>query len=191
MVGHRDDPFTDVRAIEGLVALIRAHPQMALLRSDHAALGALALGAVAGSIGLSTGSRHFVPPGQRGFKHFEDKTARLLVPSIWAFWRGSRFDVMPDLPLYRCDCRVCGGRSVARFQDERLALEADRHTVTCWSDIAAELRDLTSSQREKYWFELCRRAVTNLDELFLQDGILAMPSLQLQAWCKFAGIPVA
>lgn len=190
MVAHRDDPFASVEVIAGLVELIQAHPSLALLRSDHAALGALALGATGGSIGLTTGSRHLVPPGSRGFANNDDKTARLLVPSVWGFWMGSRFDTAPDLPLYRCNCRVCGGRSLLRFQDERLAPEADRHTVTCWAHVAAQLAARTSSQRQDYWFDLCQTAVDNLDELGIRHGILEHPSRQLASWCEFAGIRV-
>lgn len=190
MIAHRQDPFATVDAIEGLAELIQAHPSVVLLRSDHAALGALAIGATGGSIGLTTGSRHLVPPGNPGFANHDDKTARLLVPAVWGFWMGSRFDTAPDLALYRCNCRVCDGRSLLRFQDERLAPEADRHTVTCWTQVATQLAGRTGSQRQDYWFQLCQTAVDNLDELGIQHGILENPSRQLSAWCEFAGIRV-
>lgn len=186
-----NDPLADVRVVEGLVELVRSRPDMVLLRSDHGVLGAYAMGAAGGSIGLGTGARHLVPPGSRSYSpNPTDRTARFLVPALWTFWRGSRFDAVPDDPLYHCDCRICDGRSLARFQDETLAVEADRHSVACWSDVATTMEGLGTSEREAYWFRLCQQAVDNLDELFDRDGIVESPSKQLRAWCQLAGIAV-
>lgn len=191
MIGHRNDPLDDVRVIEGLIAVVTSRSGVGVLRSDHGALGALAMGAAGGSIGFGTGCRHFVPPGERGFANIEDSTARLLVPAIWAWWRGSTFDLVSgDDPLYHCQCGVCEGRSLLRFRDERLNVEANRHTVQTWTAVARQLQDRTSGDRERYWLNLCRRVISNLAELEDRHGIAHPPSLQLAAWCEFAGIRV-
>lgn len=189
MIAHKADPLADVRVIDGLIKVVTSRSDVFLLRSDHAALGAFAFGAAGGSIGIGTGSRHYVPPGQRGWKD-DDRTPRLLIPSLWEFWRGSRFDAVPDDPLYRCVCFVCRNRSLARFQNELLKEEADRHTVAVWSTTATNLSKVTGGDREHYWLQMCREAAHNLRELEDRHGILQMPQAQLEAWCEFAGIPV-
>lgn len=193
MLGKDTDPLDSVKAIEGLVDLVQAVPDVAVLRCDHGALGAYAFGAMGGSIGIGTSTRHFVPIGESGYADFTDQTPRLLLPFLLAWWKGSRVAYYDRDPMFECaPCVVCKGASLARFQDEALAIEASAHSVENWSRIGERLLATDPGRRADAWIALCQEAYDRLAELEDRpNGLLEPPSKQLRAWLRFAGVPAA
>jgi hypothetical protein len=77
--GGAGDPLEGRKAVAGLVELLEvAQDGVAVLRTDLAGIGAVAFGAVATSIGLSTALRHTVAAGGRAFAQ-QDRSPRVLV----------------------------------------------------------------------------------------------------------------
>lgn len=189
MFGKSLDPLDNARAVEGLVALVTGLPEVVILRCDHGLLGAYAFGALGGSIGINPTARHYVVPGSSGWAELTDRTPRVFLRSILAWWRGSRLGYYEGEELFNDDCAVCRGSSLARFQDETLTPEADAHSVETWSSIFSELRGLEPGRRADHWIKLCSQAYDILDALEdLHDGLPHPPSKQLKAWLRFAGI---
>lgn len=187
--GNRRDPLDDVRIVEGLVRLVTALPAVAVLRCDHGALGAFAFGAVAGSIGITAGARHFTLPGERAFADVEDKSPRVYWPFAQTWRKGSLFAQMGPIDLLRCFCTVCQGKSLSRFHSQETTIEAAKHSVACWRSTAVDLRAKSGSARQDEWIKLCALAYANLDILEADQQLLFPPSKQLKAWLRFAGVP--
>lgn len=191
MLSKRQDPLDSTAAVEGLIELVTTLQEVVILRCDHGALGAIAHGAKGAAIGQAPSSRHYVPPGQSGWADVEDKTPRVFLPQVAAWWKGSRLGFFDGDPLFDDRCAVCAGNSVARFEQEVLTPEADRHSVECWSQIASELTARDSSARADYWLGLCKQASTNLDGIEdRHDGLPQPASKQLKGWLRSAGVQV-
>lgn len=190
MVGKHMDPLDDARAVEGIVEVAQRISDVALLRCDHGALGGYAFGAIGGSIGVGTSTRHYVPIGERSYKDLGDPTPRLLVPSLLQWWKGSKLAYYEGDPLFNCvPCAICEGASLARFQDESLKMEAAAHSVEVWSAIGEQLVASEPDRRPDAWIGLCKRAYDRLAELEDRHGRLHPASKQLKAWLRFAGVP--
>ena len=193
MLGKDTDPLDSPRSVEGLVELVQTVQDVAVLRCDHGALGAYAFGGMGGSIGVGTSTRHFVPIGESGYANLNDSTPRLLLPLLLAWWKGSRVAYYDGDPMFDCvDCAVCQGASLARFQDEALAIEASAHSVESWSRIGEKLSATDPGLRADTWIAFCQEAYDRLAELEDRpNGLLEPPSRQLKAWLRFAGVPAA
>lgn len=190
MLWHSDDPLSQPEAIEGALELVRGRGDVAVLRSDFAALGLQAHGAILGSIGVGTGTRHFTRPGLDGAADLNDRSPRVLVPSLLSYWKGSRIESVGDDPLLRCDCRVCDGEPLGRFADPALKIQAAEHSVECWSRLADELRQTPESQRESWWGAKVTEALRHIVELEDRLYVPQPPSKQLTSWCEVIGVPV-
>jgi hypothetical protein len=190
MLWHSDDPLRRPEAIEGALELVRGRGDVAVLRSDFGALGLQAHGAILGSIGVGTGTRHFTRPGLDGVADVSDKSPRLLVPSLLDYWKGTRIEAVGDDPLLRCECRVCGGEPLGRFADPALKLEAAEHSIEAWSRLADELRGMELSARESWWSARVTEALRHIVELEDRLYLPQPPSKQLTSWCEVIGVPV-
>jgi hypothetical protein len=190
MLWHSNDPLQTPEAIEGLLKVIDALSLVALLRSDLAALGALAHGALFASIGIGTGTRHFAAPGQTGHADPNDSSPRVLVPALLSFWKATRIASAGADPLLICNCPVCDGAPLARFADQTLQTEAAEHSVVCWSELAARLRAVDAAHRAYWWIRNVVAALEGHAELEERVGLPEPPSKQLIAWCEVAGVPV-
>jgi hypothetical protein len=116
MLGDPTDPLGSQAAVEGLVAMVTALDSVALMRSDLSAIGAVARGALMGSIGTLTSCRNFVQPTKRAGGVPDDKTPSVLVEAIASYVRGSKLEyVEGDRGILTCQCPVCDGRSLTRF----------------------------------------------------------------------------
>lgn len=186
MLSKDRDPLDSAKTVEGLITLLREVPKVAVLRCDNGAIGALAFGAVGASIGLTGGTRHFPPPETGGYADLSDNTPRLLVPSILAWWKGSRLSYMDDDWMFRCNCSVCRGQSLTRFQDESLRHEAEAHSVAAWIQLAREVMSDPSGP-ERGWIQRCEQANQALEELEDSSGLVENPSRQLTAWLDVVG----
>ena len=190
MLGNQMDPLNSPRAVEGIIVISQGVDNLYVLRSDHGALGAYAYGAMGGSIGLNPTTRHYVPIGDHGWADNSDPTPRVLLPNLMEWWKGSRLGLYEGDTLFDCKpCPVCMGSSLARFQDETLAVEAEAHNVESWSRLAEVLFDTPKEKRPEIWTALCQQADAYLMELEDRLGLLHQPSRQLSAWLRVAGVP--
>jgi hypothetical protein len=188
--GSQRDPLDSARVVEGLVELIASLPEVLVLRCDHGALGAYAFGATAASIGIGTATRHFIGPDERGFADTDDQTPRLWVPSLHVWWKGSKLAAYDGNKLMDCQCRTCGGRSLARFQDEALRAEAEIHSVSSLQVMVNDIRSVRRERRADQWILMCRAAAVNLEELEDETGLPQPAGRQLKAWLRMAGVAV-
>ena len=182
---NSNDPLSVGGAIGGLLAILRNHRNVSLLRCDHGAIGALAFGATHGSIGLGTGTRHLYPPRSRGFGSGKpnDRSVRLFSLDLldWftavtiAGWSAS------EVPI-TCSLECCNGQELARFLDERRLDEADLHNRTAIGALASYILEAPSDMRRRLWAERCHQAVGYYDRL---GSMEIKPKGQLKAWAMW------
>lgn len=190
MTWHSRDPFESPKAIEGMLEIIRAVDQVAVLRSDLAAIGFRAHGAVMASIGIGTSTRHFSRDGLRGFADVNDQSPRALVGPLLAYWKSTRIAQAGDDPLLVCSCPVCEGLPLARFVDPTYKLHAAEHSVHVWSELAAQLENLSVSQRPGWWSSCVTDALYRIQELEDRIYLPEVPPRQLEAWSDVLGAKV-
>lgn len=187
MLGDPTDPLGSQAAVEGLVAMVTALDAVALMRSDLSAIGAVAWGALMGSIGTLTSSRHFVQPTKRAGGVSGDKTPSVLVEGIVSYVRGSKLEyVEGDGGFLTCHCPVCDGRSLTRFGQTLHAHEAFFHNQHVWQAIAAKVLGQAAAARPAAWREVCERALDALVELEARTGVSFPPPGYLRAWSQLA-----
>lgn len=190
MPWHSRDPFESPRAVEGMLDVIRELDQVAVVRTDLAAIGFRAHGAVMASIGVGTGTRHFSRDGLRGFADVTDQSPRALVGPLLAYWKGTRIAHAGDDPLLLCRCSVCNGLPLARFADPTYRIQAAEHSIHVWSEFAAELESVVPSQRSMWWSTRVNDALFRIQELEDRIYLPEAPPKQLDAWAEVLGIPV-
>ncbi|WP_157556411.1 hypothetical protein [Nocardia acidivorans] len=142
MIEDEADPFDRRGAVSGLVEILRADTPVLLLRSDTAALGALAYGAAAAAIGVTSTYRHFYPKADNSFGR--EPQLSFLIPALLGYYLNRRFEnafrVDPTLDAWRCDCHYCNGNNltwIANHVDPSGA--AFQHSVAALSAIGQEL----------------------------------------------------
>jgi hypothetical protein len=187
MLGDPNDPLGTQAAIEGLVAIVTALDVVALMRSDLSAIGAVAWGAIMGSIGTLTSSRHFVQPTRRAGGVSGDKTPSVLVETVASYVRGSKLEyVEGDGGLLTCNCPVCDGRSLTRFGQTIYASEAFFHNQHVWQAIAARVLGQADAAQPGAWRAVCELALDALVELEVRTGVSFPPPGYLRAWSQLA-----
>jgi hypothetical protein len=185
VLSHRDDPLSAQEAVNNLLALTRNVPRLSFLRSDHGAIGAVAIGAIHGSIGLIPKYRHFVPPTAAG-GGIPDRTPRVFVwdlmdwfaASTIAGWGASSVSI-------KCTFDCCGGRGLDRFLDSRLVDEAGQHNRTVLSHLGAYILDAEPVDRRGEFSRLCNRALEHYGPMGKLSHV-TRPKSQLLQWAQFA-----
>ena len=154
------DPLSTPSQLEGAIELIQAASVACVLRCDMAAVGLMAVGAVAGAIGTSSAVRHLWLPSRRSDK-------RPLAPSIFvprfANWMKAPFIQLaaadPRLDgLFRCDCSVCGKNGDVRAltpPNVKPQLQ-EEHTIAAAVKLAH--RVLSADDPAAQWLKTCRHA---------------------------------
>ena len=183
--GGSGNPLEGRRAVAGLVQLLEsAQDRVAVLRTDLAGIGAMAFGAAATSIGLSTALRHTVTAGGRAFAQ-QDRSPRVLVKPLLSWTRGSQLaQVVRDGRLISCDCPVCYGRSLRRFirEDADSIREAATHSVLVWRSIVDRILDEQPNRRRTAWLEMCAEAINNHAALRTSSRIALQVPRYLNSW---------
>lgn len=181
------NPVGTSDSVNGLVSVVRELENVAILRSDIAALGAVAYGATFGAIGTGAAVRHLVPPGRRGGGVANDNSPNALVQDLLSYLRGSTLAQMHDagarLP---CQCGVCEGAHLGRFEDPRLEPEADRHSVLVWSSEAKAITALGVNDRPAAWARRCEAAIRRAEELVDEALVDIHVQPYLRAWADLA-----
>jgi hypothetical protein len=187
-LAHRQDPLGVGGSASGLIALSRNVPGLTILRSDHAAIGAVAFGAAHGSIGLKATYRHFVPQGASGAVIPDDRTPRVFVEQLMDWFTASKIIGWAASQInVHCQRACCQGGSLDRFFDPRYELDAERHNRTCITAIADEILNAPEDQRRRLWGRRCADAVDHYGSTGRFSEVIA-PKAQLREWALAVGV---
>jgi hypothetical protein len=188
VLASRTDPLGGAGAVNGLTTLTWKIDDLTILRCDHGAIGAVAFGAVHGSIGLTPSYRHFVPPAATASAIPHDRTPRVFVWELmdWfsvgtiAGWATSRITLT-------CSFDCCGGAHIARFFDPRRQAEADYHNRTVLAYLANYVLDAPTDQRRTIFGRLCDKAEQRYGNMGGFTTVIK-PKAQLQQWAQFGSV---
>ncbi|MCU1355899.1 MAG: hypothetical protein JWM89_1317 [Acidimicrobiales bacterium] len=153
------NPLGAAAQICGFVELLQSTGNVIALRQDESAIGALAHGALAASIGTSSTVRHLFfgrPSKTRGPR----PNYSVLHPQTlsWIRFRElEAFTVAPEDQV--CDCVVCDGRTLARYHDPALAIDAMIHSMLVLQERAASV--VGAADPIAAWFKICTGAATS------------------------------
>ena len=150
-----NDPLGHARAVQGLVDLLGSVGDVAILRCDLGALGAVAHGASIGAIGTSSTVRHVVPPGQKGGGVPLDKSPSVFVSELLDYKLGSHLDEFPREASPTCDLTCCRGRALRRFNGEHAIAEARTHNRIAIGDASRKILETAPDLRPRVFTRMC------------------------------------
>lgn len=165
LFGSTGDPLASKKAVDGLLYLLDSAVPSAIMRTDQAAIGALAGNAVFGAMGTNTSLRHIYPPRPGGgFRTTGFPSAFL--PRGLSFHRTDTLSraiaLSPDELHWLCSCDRCGGMRLDSILDETHAFT---HSLLSLTEVARHV--LSGGDREKSlasWSSMCRSAqFTHID----------------------------
>jgi hypothetical protein len=157
------NPMHDSQVVIGAVDLVASTPNVMILRSDEAAVGLVANGAALGSVGTSSTVRldylGSAPKNRRtGLAHkvFDVHTASWIEHYRLDLYAAPR-------RFLNCPCSICGGRSIQRFSQAGLVVEAQAHSVACLQQLHATV--MSSADPTRAWIDICAGAVIVADQV--------------------------
>ncbi|WP_052390895.1 hypothetical protein [Streptomyces sp. NRRL B-24484] len=196
MLGGRKDPLASFpEAVTGLARVVSDVPDVALLRADLAAFGALARGASFAAYGESSRMRHVVPPGEAAGRPGFSDSPSVLLPELMGLFLGTtiarRFAATRP-PV--CECAACGGRPLDSFTTRLDGVPASRHNTAVLMSWLRSLRALPPGpDRQRWWQQKCRAAVDLYPvvnaEIRQPQGFPVPP--QLHRWSVLEAVPSA
>ncbi|MCX4856619.1 hypothetical protein [Streptomyces canus] len=174
------DPMKQAKEVPAnLRRVVSERPDVALLRSDLAALDALAHGALFSGIGADSARRHSIPPGEKPQVSKENQGGpqypSVLLPSLMCFKGARSLDriYMNDPPM-TCTCDVCDGSGLDRFYDAsgEVRRESEDHNISSWSTWVIEIVNREPGlERKTWWRDRCAAAV---DQYALENQRLGL-----------------
>ncbi|WP_319446119.1 MULTISPECIES: hypothetical protein [unclassified Mycobacterium] len=190
MVEDEKDPFDQPGAVAGLVEILRADSPVLLLRSDAAAVGALAHGAAGAAVGTTSTYRHIYPlrDGGGGANHLS-----FLIPALLGYFLNTRFEnayrLDPSLAAWTCECTYCAGRDLTWIaSDPHPPDAAFQHSVAALADIGHALSAAVSTGQSaaSAWTQMCLYA--QLEHFAVGEATdgLWIPKDSLAQWIKLA-----
>lgn len=195
MLGGQMDPLGRyAKAVGHLKQLVEELPHAALLRTDLAAFGALASGAVFTAFGASSTYRHIVAPGEKPQtnKRIVVRSPHVLFPELMAFFLGEKiaklYGSADDAPV--CFCAACDGeRSLDAFTSNRgeLPAAAAAHNVAVLMEWLRTLKAATpGAARQQWWYDRCRTALEQytLINASVRNPRAFEPPEQLKRWAR-------
>jgi hypothetical protein len=187
---HSWDPAGTYVTVRNLAELARRLPSLAVIRSDIAAIGALALGAAMGAIGTRPTLRHL--RRRRGGGDIRDPSPRLVIPGTHRWIEGSICAELEDAGAdLSCGCGTCEGRSLARFEDPLTEPEAALHSIRTWQSAVQRIASRPRGERPEAWRGECVVAIDQIRKLSEETRIPLRPPTYLAAWADLIGrIPV-
>ena len=183
-LAHRNDPLSSVGAVQGLVDLLESIEDVAILRCDLGALGAVAHGAVLGAIGTSSTVRHVVPPGQKAGGVPGDTSPAVFLPELLDFKLGSHLDEFPREASPTCDLACCWGRQLRRLNGEHAVAEARTHNMLVIGEVARGILDTPAEQRPGAFTAMCRNAEYAVAGLSREARRPLKVRPQVKAWAR-------
>ncbi|HEY8474098.1 MAG TPA: hypothetical protein VIL37_15885 [Natronosporangium sp.] len=196
MFGAQWNPFNYASAHANFRRLLAETTNVGLWRADVlAAFDCMAYGGAFAVIGAGGSLRHLVPPEVRArASNWGAHKPAVLLPAMLRYVQA---DVIADryanTPAPRCDCPVCEGRPLDRFDslDQETRAEAHDHNAAVWTGWLPDLfGHATDADRRRWWRGLCQAAVDahQLENLRLgqKDAFKVSTSLR-----KLAELPLA
>ena len=167
------DPLGTREAVEALRHILVAG-DVALMRSDLAAAGAVAHGALFGAVGLTSSVRHLpvplrrsansAPPARRG--------PHVLVPGALTWIEGARLWRTGQHDDLYCACEAHPhGEWLGRYRDPAYKVEALLHNFYTWLPLAERLYATSSAERLLEWGCICREAHETQEHLESATGV--------------------
>ncbi|MEU6756530.1 hypothetical protein [Streptomyces sp. NPDC046685] len=195
------DPLEQTKDIPAnLRSLLASVEHTALLRTDLAALDAMAHGAFCAGIGVQSSLRHALPPGEKAQVGMPAGPIypNVLMPELMCFkGAASLATLYSNADPATCACEECDGRGLDRFclSDGETRREADNHTVLTWSDWVTEMAGYRpGAPRKSWWRDKCAAAVDRYALENQRIGLGASPRSGFQAPSPlkaWATLPVA
>jgi hypothetical protein len=190
MVEDDEDPFDQPGAVAGLIEVLRADTPVMLLRSDAAALGALAYGAAGSAVGTTSTYRHIFPlrDGGGGANHLS-----FLIPLLLGYFLNARFEnayrLDRTLAAWKCGCTYCVGLDLTWIASDANPRDAAfQHSVAALADIGQNLTAAAAAGQtaSSAWTQMCLHAqLEHFAVAEATDG-LWLPKNSLGEWIKAA-----
>lgn len=157
------NPLGAAEPIRGCIEIVAGAGNVIALRSDEAAIGLLAHGALGASVGSSSTTRHlyFGRPPKKKKRRPGHEVFHLATLSWIKHYRLDVFSLPTEDLL--CPCAACDGRSILRFVDPALAVDAIAHSISCLQRLAASVLEAEDPVRS--WIEVCQNAAQEADRL--------------------------
>lgn len=172
-LAHNQDPLSIAGVAEGLQRIARIDTPVMLLRTDLAGLDFLARGGMASTVGATSTLRHGIADHLRGYKiNVADRRTNLLWQPLLDYVRPSRLeDLYANAPEPTCDCGVCGGKALNRF-DTRTASqeEAKIHNLVAFRETFDLFRLEKGDRRRAVWCAEVRSAIAEHEAISLSLG---------------------
>lgn len=181
---HSSDPLGARAALAGALAIVALPVRLLVLRCDGSAIGLLAHGAHAASVGVRSGLRHLYPvkeggggprPGSSEAAYFQAGMSFLDVGKLAL---GVARD--PEDPRWSCYCDTHGGRNVGDLLTWT-DVDIRRHSATALLREQQALSALPHWQRTASWQARVASALSTYDEMNAV-GIAWRPPAALRHW---------
>jgi len=178
------DPVADEAAIQVLASLIHAAPRSMLLRTDLAAIGALALGMDRAAVGATSTTRHlWIGRGRRRARSGAAPTY-VFVPTLRSWHNLDEVDFIEGGDDYFACAVDAVIRDVREFANPVLRDLEPVHMIAAVRQLAASLSNAGPSVRHRveHWASLCDKALDAHLELEAETGAQLAPPRCLKAW---------
>lgn len=171
VLGGQMDPLRS-RSVASLCRLLAEIPDTALLRTDIAAVGALAHNALFTAFGAISSHRHLVPPAQkaaRGKFTGGPTSPHVLYPELMSFYLGTTIaNRHADGSAPDCYCAVCEGQPLDRFTTkagglERVAVAHNIAIMSAWHQALSSAPDQPDPRES--WRRQCATAADKTVQL--------------------------
>ena len=179
-----NDPLGRQGAVQGLVELLRSVDDVAILRCDLGAVGAVAHGASMGAIGTSTTVRHAVSPGQHAGGRRNDPSPSVFVAELLDFKRGSSLDEFPREASPTCDLVCCRGQQLRRLNGKHAAAEARMHNRIAIGGVIGRIVETPPELQPEAFKAMCTAAEYAVAELASAARRRLMVRPQIRAWAR-------
>jgi hypothetical protein len=165
MFGAQKNPFDVAAAIPNFRRLLAETTNVGLWRADvPAAFDCLAHGGAFAAIGAGGSLRHLIPADEKPTaENPVAHTPAVLLPSMLRYSQG-RFiaDKYANMPAPHCNCDVCDGAPLNRFDSlsGEVRANAHAHNAAVWTGWLSALFDhVTDAERQLWWRSFCKAAV--------------------------------
>jgi hypothetical protein len=189
---HAFNGLDVAETVAGLVAFISAVAPLPVVpvRCDVSAVGAVAYGAFAGFVGVSTSTRHGAMPmsrsGDQDQDDERDDSPSVFIPALQAYLKSSKLQVISQAgadDVLRCYDSVCAGDSllrVSRLAETNLKVArtlAYRHNMAAHEQLAQ--RVFSAEEPQDAWWEQCKSGA-DMTAALIGHGI----SLSVPRWLR-------
>jgi hypothetical protein len=185
VLGDRGDPLSYPEAVNALIALTKKISGLSILRTDHAAIGALAFDAAHASIGLTPGNRHFVPPNTSASAIPHDRSPRVFVLDLMDWFAATKIaGWSTERVSPTCGYTCCDGARIDRFFDPRYVENASIHNQTVLAALAEEILGAPPDMRRRIFAGRCADAIERYGQLGAITKVVS-PHSQLSQWAQY------